>query len=263
MGYNDPDPASQNAIRQINDARHRALKAVSEMRQADITQPHRNLSPAQDGSKSLPVVCSQAVVDYLIHLRPYRHQSQNWGIDFGTVQLPKQIAQGKSKRLGQSSTKPPLWCCHQPEIPVSNASELIQAVNNTVYYSTNKQSSENNTPGSDKHKLRLPDRVLLFDDIDDMEAVMGGSVSAEEALSFGMAITLQEEKQKESQYEPAVPWVSRRRSNTGGSVKAYKVVFPSDRLLQIVEHADEIAAEMDMLADIEPPDHSATGAGAV
>lgn len=197
--YGDPDPEHRNAVKQITDARQRALNAVSEIRKADITTPHPNLAPPtvpieENSSPSTPVLCSQAVVDYLLQLRPYRHHADNWDIDFGKITLPANVTREKEGRK-RGSTRTSLEKGNV--IPLTNASEIIDAVNTTVVYRS------------------------------------GGM----DGPSIGGHTYTKEER--------------------------YKVVFSPGTLLEIVEAADEIAAEMDMLAELSPPDHSSSGGDAV
>jgi hypothetical protein len=197
--YGDPDPEHRNAVNQVTDARQKALNAVSEIRKADITTPHPNLAPPtvpieRDHSPSLPVLCSQAVVDYLLQLRPYRHHADNWEINFGEIQLPENVTREKGGRKRGSTS---VTLQNENTIPLTNANEIIAAVNTTVVYQSVDMSGRS----------------------------LGGNISTNE--------------------------------------ERYKVVFSPGTLLRIVEAADEIAAEMDMLAELSPPDHSAGGGDAV
>jgi len=194
--YGDPAPEHRNAVASVNKARQSALNAVSEVRKANINTPHPNLAPPEsevvgDRTPTLPVVCSQAAVDYLLQLRPYRHQSENWNIDFGKITLPETVNFGSSKRGGFGK---PYTLQGDRVIPLTNASEVINAVNTTVVY-----------------------------EYTDLSADWGDSSDSQR----------------------------------------YKVVFAPGTLLKIVEVADEIAAEMDMLAELTPPDHSSSAGDAV
>lgn len=194
--YGDPEPEHRNAVANVDKARQRALNAVSEVRKANIITPHPNLAPPEveiehNNTPTLPVACSQAVVDYLLQLRPYRHNSTNWSINFGKITLPETIDVGSSRRGGSGNR----YSLQGDRVfPLTDASEVIDAVNTTVVYQYTDLSSD------------------WGDDSDS---------------------------------------------------KRYKVVFAPGTLLKIVEVADEIAAEMDMLADEKPPDHSAAGGDAV
>lgn len=184
--YGEPDPEHRNAVANVDKARQRALAAVSEVRKANIITPHPNLAPPErDNSPTLPVVCSQAVVDYLLQLRPYRHNSTNWSINFGKITLPEKVDVGSGKPYSLQGDR---------IFPLTDASEVIDAVNTTVVY---QYTDLNGDWGDDSDSKR------------------------------------------------------------------YKVVFSPGTLLKIVEAADEIAAEMDMLAELTPPDHTSGGGDAV
>lgn len=200
--YGDPAPEHRNAVSQVNEARQRALTAVSEMRKANIRTPHPNLARVKQNpddptepSDDLPIACTQAVVDYLLQLRPYRHTSENWEVDFGEIVLPESLeAEGSNRRSDGISGS--LTLDGGGAVPLGDTSQIIEAANTTVTYS---------------------------------------GVSA--GRSLGSSLNHEQRK--------------------------YKVVFSAHTLLKIVELADEIAAEMDMLAELEPPDHSTDGGDAV
>lgn len=200
--YGDPAPEHRNAVSQVSKARQRALNAVSELRQSNIQTPHQNLArvkqnpndPAEP-SDELPIACTQAVVDYLLQLRPYRHTSRNWEVDFGKIVLPESVGSSGSKRRS-GGIPGNLNLQGEQQIPLGNTSEIIEAANTTVCYTSVSLGNQ-----------------------------------------FGTSTR-----------------VKRRR---------YKVVFSPGTLLKIVELADEIAVEMDMLAELKPPDHSSGGGDAV
>lgn len=232
MSYDEPNVQHKNTVKQIIDARQRALTAVSEMRQVQIDTPHPNLAPASGESKQLPVVATQAVVDYLLQLRPYRSMSENWGIDFGAIELPKRIGSG-SNVFGEPDNGG-LWLCRDPQVPVRDVSQLIRSLNSDVHYSTNHPTSKVRVTPGGKYNARTADT----------RSAQGES----------------------GQYTPATPVVDNYPGDTPGSsgkMRSFKLVMGPDQLLHLVEIADEIAAEVDMLAEIDLPDHTAGGGEAV
>ena len=192
--YGSPDASTTNTLKQISDARQRALTAVSQMRvvSSDVSV-HPNLAPVE--GDDLPIIASQAVADYLLQLHPYRPQSRRWGVDFGVIELPDEYYQDSPRRGGGKRV---LNCVDDTHIPVGNASEIISAINTTITYSTDAYASKT-----------------------------GG------------------------------------RGRSSPSEDEYKVVFQPGQLIELVEHADAIAEEMGLLAEITPSDHSADEHGVV
>jgi len=293
MSYDDPKPEHRNAITQINDARQRALKAVSELRKRRIETPHPHLAEAREDGESLPVMSTQAVVDYLLQLRPYRHGSQKWQLSFDSVTLPKEIPRS-SPRFGEQR-QASLWLCRQPEVPLNGVSQLIEVLNMEIHYSTYRpdrgQSSSSRlkysdlTPTERRVKGGLEDATggtmteLVWtihppsypgDHYVDREVyrkIQQGAITQDEAVEMGMTEEQHEpDEDDEPEYVPAIPSVPTAPGDTSGrnhQIRTYKFVFGSEGLLKLVQLADEVAAEMDLLIEMEEPDLDAGGSGAV
>jgi len=172
MSYNDPKPQHKNAIAAVSEARQQALAAVSVVRETTIDTIHPNLAPADSNNPHIVVSANQKVIDYLLQLRPYRSTSENWNLAFGAIKLPETISGGSAPGRGRG-TLDDLQLSGSPEVTLENASEVIEAVNETITYTGD------------------------------------------------------------------------------GRLEQYKFVFGPRKLLLVVEHADEIAAEMDLLAELE------------
>jgi len=288
MSYNDAKPEHRNALAQIDESRQRALRAVSEVRKCQINSPHPNLAPAPEDGKSLPVIATQAVADYLVQLRPYRANSQKWHLDFGTVELPKSLDRGPSKRLGEKRLAD-LWICQQPEIELNNVSQLIESLNMDVHYSTNKphragSSSDSRlkpsemTAGVRQFQNQLPTGKVTevsyridppsypgkFNvDSETFQSIRNGAITQDEAVEMDMTLEAeQDDEDDEDEYIPALPHVDDTVGDTrgrSGELRTYKFVFGPNRLLRLVEMADEVAAEMDLLIDLGTPREQDTG----
>jgi len=274
-GFGDPSPQHQNALSAVDEARQRALGAVSEMRQRGTSGHHPNLAPAGGEDPPLASLCTQAAADYLLQLRPYRANSRSWEVDMGGVELPTEIPGGTSNRLGKKR-KPPLYLCRQPVVPIRNVSDLIDAANMTVQYSTKKSPPEH--PGSSaldsgsRWVAETEDHgEVEFRDKSAWKAVASGALSVQEALDTGIAISEEQlddnvEHAEQDKYVPADPnvgEVSGRARGPDHKVRTYNLVFPAGTLLRFVQLADEVAAELDLLADLESPDYEPGGGGAV
>lgn len=265
MSYDEPKVQHKSTVQQIIDARQRALTAVSEVRQVQINTPHPNLARMSGDGKQLPVLATQAVVDYLLQLRPYRKSSQNWDVDFGKIVLPKTLS---SDLPGRDRGTRQLWICRQPEVPASNASELIQALNSDVHYSTNHPDSptakgRTNTVQTRQNGIKVtnvtyritPDTYPGTYQVNKNTAqrIREGQITQDEAVEMGLVVDDQDDETEE--YTPAIPEVRNSGAGDiagpGGEVRSYKLVIGPDALLQLVELADEIAAEVDMLAELE------------
>jgi len=217
--FDEPGANHRNALAQVDNARQRALTAVSEVRKAPPPEHHPNLAPTQGNERTLAVACTQAVVDYLLQLRPYRASSSTWDIDFGVVELPKTLEPSGSGVFGERESDA-LRICRDPRFQLKNVSQLIEAANTTVHYSTNYPRDEHANVAN--RKIPQPARTD------------GG----------------------EDGFTPAVPSTNggaRRGLGVDGRVDSYKLVFPASTLLRIVELADEVAAELNLLAELKPP----------
>jgi len=280
-GFGDPAPQHRNALAAVDEARQRALGAVSEIRQRGAPSHHPNLAPADDDTPSLASVCTQTVVDYLLQLRPYRANSKSWEVDMGGVELPTEISGGTSNRLGRGR-KRPLYLCRQPVVPIRNVSDLIAAANMTVQYSTQKSDPERigGRPGGSRSPMDSGNRwTMKTDEHGEVElrdksawkAVASGALSPQEAIDTGIAISEEQtdddvEYREEQKYVPADPNIDETAGDTRGpdhKVRTFNLVFPAGTLLRFVEFADEVAAELDLLADLESPDYEPGGGGAV
>jgi len=244
----------RNALAQVDDARQRALNAVSQIRQAPPLTQHPNLAPVKEDNRPThsAILCTQAVVDYLLQLRPYRASSSTWDINFGVVELPKRIESSGTRIAGEPS-KPDLWICRQPTLPLRNVSQLIEAANTTVQYSTNypeKHRTKNTAAATSTPKpnqRQLPPNV--------QNDLMSGRISLAEAYERSPETTEAMSDGGEDEFVPASPDVdtSPRLGGNKGRVESFKLVFPSPTLLKIVELADEVAAELNLLAELKPP----------
>ena len=110
-----------------------------------------------------------------------------------------------------------------------------------------------------------------FDDQESLLSVAFGSKSVEAAIKQGVARPAPDNEPDESQsdndsYTPAVP-VSNNKSGLKRGVshntKSFNIVFESQTLLTLVEIADEVAAEIDLLIELDAPDFESGGQGAV
>jgi len=217
--FDEPGANHRHALNQVDENRQRALNAVSEVRKAPPRSHHPHLAPVDMDSGDLAILCTQAVVDYLLQLRPYRSGSTAWQIDFGGVDLPTVLNDGPKRPDGFGATEPKMWICRKPHIPLQNVSQLIKAANTTIQYSTNHP---------DKH-----------------DTVLSHTKAPRPARRGG----------EKEEFVPASPAIEENRYNRSESkVVSYKFVFPPAALLRIVELADEVAAELNMLAELTPPD---------
>jgi len=254
--YGEPSVQHTSTVQQILDARERALNAVSLARKVTLSTPHPNLA-ATDGGEDAEIAsnCSQALVDYLLHLRPYRGQSQNWGIDLGALSLPKSL-QDQDSASGWSSSKSPqrLYICRQPKVRLAGLSDVIEAVNSTVMYSSNKEVEASMNPVT-KNKVKTENGELVVEDRRLFHQLLRGEKTVGDVVDHP-AVHPPKTHRNEG-YTPAKPPIA------GGDSKTFKIVLADDQLLRLFEAADEIAGEVDMLAEIEAPDHSSEGGDAI
>lgn len=256
MGYNDPSPQQRNALAEINQARQRALKCVSKIREINPSTDAENLCRAGSNpeTSAVPIRVNQAVVDYLLQLRPYRNRSEKWDIDFGTISLPKRISRGKSKRLGHNSEKPALWCAQVPKVNIGSLSDLVNALNTTIVYTTDSPASK-----AEFARSKSGDTIRLGGDEYQVprsafSAFLAGDLAPDDIRAIG---TPTAEIRTGERYQPP------RLTHDAEEVRSYKFILPPNQLLKLVEVADEVAADMDLLIELEDPDFSAGGGAAV
>jgi len=284
--YDGAKPEHRNALAQIDESRQRALRAVSEVRKCQINSPHPNLAPAPMDGKSLPVMATQAVGDYLLQLRPYRANSKKWHLDFGTIELPKSINGDNPRR---QSRDPELWICQQPEIELKNVSQLIESLNMDVHYSTNKPDNDSSPFDSrlkpselSASERRMQNQLSELGKVTGIKyqidppsypgtfhvsretrlSMVEGGITQDEAVEMDMTIEDEQDDEDEDEYIPAVPHVDNAPGDTrghDGELRTFKFVFGPDRLLRLVETADEVAAEMDLLIDLGTPREQDSG----
>jgi hypothetical protein len=253
--YGEPSVQHTSTVQQILDARERALNAVSLARKVTLSTPHPNLA-ATDGGRDAEIAsnCSQALVDYLLHLRPYRAQSRNWNIDLGALALPKSVQDdGPSRRGDGGQSGQPLYLCRRPQVRLAGLSDVIDAVNSTVMYSSNRQGDASMSRQT-KDRVKTESGELVVEDRRLFRQILRGETTIDDVIDHP---AVHPPKTTRADYTPAQPPLP------GGDSKTFKLVLSDDQLLQLFEAADEIAGEVDMLAEIEPPDHSSDGGDSI
>jgi len=273
-GFGDPAPQHRNALAAVDEARQRALKAVSQLRQSEAQDHHPNLAPADGDGPTPASMCTQAAADYLLQLRPYRSKSDSWGVNMGSIELPTELSRDSDRRRGY--TQSPLLICREPVVPLRNVSDLINAANMKVQYSTKRRHDPAKTgvsgmESSSDFLIRTSRHGdIAARDESTFQAVVSGAVTPEEALESGTAVpadnTHASAQHGENQTQiPGDPNINSFPGDTPGpdqEVRTYNLVFPAGTLLRFVELADEVAAELDLLADLKQPDYEAGGGDA-
>lgn len=285
--YGDPGPGHRNALNAVGEARQKALEVVSKTRQVGPPPHDPNLAPASD-EPALATVATQAVVDYLLQLRPYRNHSAVWDVSFGTVRLPERVAgESPTQCMGKPQMTPPLYICQDPTFTIENVSDFVQAANTTVRYSSKTREQPGEAArqpgaGSAFHHHSRPstdqsvcDRwtvdtkqygKLIFSERRHVEAFLNGELSQSEVLSLAEVATDDEDDEDAKRARRGDPRVSSVPGDTSGpdhQVKSFKLVFSADELQTFLAHGDDIAAELDVLADLEAPDFTTGPGGAV
>lgn len=292
--YGDPGPSHRNALNAVNEARQRALTAFSKMRQGGPPPHHRHLAPADGKNPEVATIATQAVVDYLMQLRPYRGHSATWDVRFGKLELPETLpgdAAGRSSAMGFGGNGRRLHICRHPTFHVENVSDFVEVANTTVQYSTARRrapgasggrpggstsafkpwESGRNATRCNRWKVDTGEYgTIVFTDPDHVTAFLSGNLSIDEALEVGeLADEEDTDDADDTEDDPLVlgdPTVTSTPGDTRGrdpEVKSYNLVFSADELQRFVHLGDDVAAEVDVLADLEAPDHSAGPGGAV
>jgi hypothetical protein len=159
----------------------------------------------------------------------------------------------------------------------------VEVANMTVQYSSKIRRGPGSTgnPGGGTSALNQPttnnvDRwtvgteqygTLAFEEKRHVRGLMTGDLTLTEALQFAEVV---EEEADEEEADDRVtlgdPNVASHPGDTRGrdpEVKSFKLVFNASGLQRFLTLGDDVAAELDVLADLEAPDHAATPGGAV
>jgi hypothetical protein len=278
-GYGDPGPGHRNALDAVAEARQTALSAASKMRQAGPPTHHPNLAPASDEEPRLATIATQAVVDYLMQLRPYRNHSSAWNVSFGELQLPATVPgeKGPGRSWNKKDRAPKLHICQNPTFYVENVSDFVDVANMTVQYSSQTRTPDGRgdwepdpNPGSMTKVVEISTEeygTLRFTDKERARELLFGDLSPTAALEY--AELADEDDTTDTEEDSVIlgdPNVTTTPGDTRGrdsQVESYKLVFPPAELLRFVQLGDDVAAELDVLADLEAPDHAAGPGGAV
>jgi hypothetical protein len=277
--FGEPGPGHRNALDAVAEARQTALSAASKMRQAGPPPHHPNLAPASDEEPRLATIATQAVVDYLMQLRPYRNHSSTWNVSFGELQLPETMPGEKNpaESWNNKGRGPDLYICQNPTFYVQNVSDFVDVANMTVQYSSQTRTPRGRgdwepepNPGSITKAVEISTEeygTLRFTDKERARELLFGDLSPTAALEYA---ELADEDDTTDTEEDSVtlgdPNATAAPGDTRGrdpQVESYKLVFPPGELLRFVQLGDDVAAELDVLADLEAPDHAAGPGGAV
>lgn len=215
--YGGADPAHRNALSAVNEARQKALDAVSKLKQMGPPAHHPYLAPADGDLPADATIATQAVTDYLMQLRPYRSGSAVWDVSFGELHLPQTVpgddppGRTSSAMMGFGGGARKLYICRHPKLFIENVSDFVDVANLTVQYSTKRRRDSDSQPtnrtltadeaavigaryGHDyvtEHttsvKITLQTEEygeLTFDDVETAEAVVQGALSPSEAVEF-------------------------------------------------------------------------------
>jgi len=279
--FGDPGPGHRNALDAVAEARQRALSAASKMRQAGPPPHHPNLAPASDEEPRLATIATQAVVDYLMQLRPYRNHSSAWNVSFGKLQLPATVPgdslAGRDRAMGFGDGGRDLYICQNPTFYVENVSDFVDVANMTVQYSSQTRTPDGRgdwepdpNPGSMTKAVEISTEeygTLRFTDKERARELVYGDLSATAALEYAEPAdeddTTDTEEDSVTLGDPNVTTTPGDTRGRDPQVESYKLVFPPGELLRFVQLGDDVAAELDVLADLEAPDHSAGPGGAV
>jgi hypothetical protein len=274
--FGDPGPGHRNALDAVAEARQHATAAVSKMRQVGPPPHHPRLAPAGD-DPALATIATQAVVDYLVQLRPYRGHSATWNVAFGQLQLPEHIQESQPGAGWNRNNARRLYVCRQPTLYVENVSDFVEVANMTVQYSSKMRRGTHpfyTSGGGGRSALHDPttggvaDRwrvdtdeygTLAFSEKRHIKALLFGDLSPAAALEHAELV-----EEKEADEEEADDQVTLGDPDVGGrdaEVKSFNLVFNAGELQRFLTLGDDVAAELDVLADLEAPDHSAAGPG--
>ena len=222
MTYSEPSESHRSAVEQVAEARQQALEGVSAIRRVTDKLDHAHLVRASGNETRIAVEATQAVLDYLLQLRPYRQNAQTWDLGFGRIELPRVVSE-ENPGLGRGWTH--YFAAQDPVLEVETLGDMIENMNETIVYAAKTPPSVGSAGGG---------RAMTAD---------------------SRAREIRREVARGEYTPPDVGPDAERR--------LYKFVLQQHELLALVQAADDVAAEVDLLADIESPDFGADGGGVV
>jgi hypothetical protein len=254
MSDNGRDKPQRNVVKQIQDARLEAYRAYAAIRKRSIDSPYPNLAQTYDnGEPSIHTEANMKLANYLGQLGPFRASSKKWNADLGAVRLPEQIPGERKPRRGRGRG-PRLRICRFPAIELASVSDIRDAINTDVYYSSEYRtgSSDGFTPRSEREKtvgVRLSEEETLTVEKDDATAFFEGAVDVDELRAIA---EMSRTDDADDEFIPA--------SRNGEYVKRFKFVFPPDQFKQILTLADDVAEGLGLLGDLDNPrEHDGSG----
>ena len=119
-------------------------------------------------------------------------------------------------------------------------------------------------PAGEYGRIRFADKRYL-------NAYLAGEIGLETALQVGEIIDEEADEEEADEEEadavtlgdPNVPSTPGDTRGRDPEVKSFKLVFNASELQRFLTLGDDVAAELDVLADLEAPDHAAGPGGAV
>lgn len=150
--YDDPSAGHREAVSQLAESRSTVRRRLLEINATGglSAGPHPNLIPAtttdNEGNEisNLPTdrtIATAALSDYILQLRPYRHQSRNWQDALGVIDLPERVG-----------TDPFYTIQMDPEVEVDTLGDVLEFGGLRVPYSA----------PADKHGMNTDREMFVF-----------------------------------------------------------------------------------------------------
>lgn len=171
--YDDPSPGHRTAVRELADSRAQVLSLIRQLNSGESTDsgPHQNLIPLSE-TPSHRTVATASLADYILQLRPYRHQSDHWVGSLGSVSLPERFPAPKP---GSPDEDRFFDLEGTPEIVIETLSDVMDLAGLTVTYSAPKVGKNRFGVDSRQYLFALTPRQIrqVFSAADDVTADAG------------------------------------------------------------------------------------------
>jgi len=149
--YDEPSAGHKTALRQLGESRKQVLELI---RQLDSTAsgtagPHPNLTPVSE-APTARTMATASLADYVLQLRPYRHQSNAWHNPIGSLSVPKRFATPKP---ADPSADRFFTLVDDAQLELESLSDLMDLAGRKMTYRSQKVG---------KNNIGFDTRVYLF-----------------------------------------------------------------------------------------------------
>ena len=137
MPNRDADQGHSLAVRELGEARHRALAAISQLQVSEGPAVGKRTIPADEAPHPL-ARANGAVANLLLQIRPYRTQCDAWRTGIGKISVREELtepAAGRSRGSNVKSLRP-----EKSTYRAESLSDVLNLANHKITYETITQT---------------------------------------------------------------------------------------------------------------------------